>query len=99
MDLEKMQREEGRWRVLVTLNAGRPRPVPESLVLRVLSDVALPFTAASLRRELDYLESRGLIEITGRDSGVWMCELTHLGVDVVEYTVPCNPGIARPERS
>lgn len=98
LDLEKMQREEIRWRILVVLNAGRPKPVSESLVLRVLTDVALPATPASLRRELDYLESRKLVEINGRDSGTWMCELTHLGVDVVEYTVPCNPGIARPER-
>ncbi len=98
MDLEKAQREEARWRVLVVLNAGRPRPVPESLVLRVLTDVSLPATPASLRRELDYLESRKLIEVAGKETGTWMCELTHLGVDVVEYTVPCHAGIARPER-
>lgn len=98
VDMEKVQREEIRWRVLAVLNAGRPRPVAESLILRVLTDVALPATPHSLRRELDYLESRKLIEITHRDGSVWMCELTHLGVDLVEYTVPCHAGIARPEQ-
>lgn len=98
MDMERLHREETRWRVLVVLNAGRPKAVSESLVLRVLTDVALPATPNSLRRELDYLADRGLIEIHDRQAGVWMCELTHLGVDVVEYTVPCNPGVARPEK-
>ena len=98
MDIEREQREEMRWRALVVLNAGRPKPVPESLILRVLTDVSLPATPHSLRRELDYLEHRSLIAITHRERSVWMCELTHLGVDLVEYTVPCHPGIARPEQ-
>lgn len=98
MDIERAQREEMRWRALVVLNAGRPKPVSESLILRVLTDVNLPATPHSLRRELDYLESRKLIEIQQRHGPVWMCELTHLGVDLVEYTVPCHAGIARPER-
>lgn len=98
MDIEREQREEMRWRALVVLNAGRPKPVSESLILRVLTDVALPATPHSLRRELDYLEHRQLIRITNREKPVWMCELTRLGVDVVEYTVACDPGIARPEQ-
>lgn len=96
--MERAQREEMRWRVLVVLNAGRPKEVSETLILRVLTDVALQATPHGLRRELDYLESRKLIEINGRGQPVWTCELTHLGVDVVEYTVPCFPGISRPER-
>lgn len=98
MDLEKVQREEIRWRVLAVLNAGRPKPVPESLILRVLTDISLPATPTSLRRELDYLENRKLIEIADQRAPVWMCELTHYGVDLVEYTVDCHPGIARPVR-
>lgn len=98
MDIEREQREEMRWRVLVVLNAGRPKPVAETLILRVLTDVALPATPHSLRRELDYLEHRSLIHITNCERPTWMCELTRLGVDVVEYTVACDPGIARPEQ-
>jgi len=28
----------------------------------------------------------------------WTAELTRHGVDVVEYTVECEPGIARPKK-
>jgi len=97
-DLERVTRETTRWRILVVLDAGRPHPVSEVLVLQVLDDIRLTATPASLRRELDYLEARGLIEID-RSKSTWLAELTHLGVDVVEYTVPVQPGIARPERS
>jgi hypothetical protein len=97
-DLERAQREEARWRVLATLNAGRPQAVAETLVLRVLTDIRLPMTPTQLRSELKYLEARKLIQIDRNTPNLWLCELTHLGTDVVEYTVPCNAGIARPER-
>lgn len=99
MDLEKAKREELRWRILRVLDAGRPEPVPETIILRALSDAALSATPSELRRELDYLENRKMVDIHGRGtSPVWTAELTHLGVDLVEYTVPCNPGIARPPK-
>lgn len=94
--LERALREETRWRILVALNAGRPRPVSESLILRVLGDLSLQQTPTTLRRELDYLAGRSLVELSGKDGHVWTAVLTSLGVDVVEYTVPCHPGIARP---
>lgn len=97
-ELERAQREEARWRVLAVLNAGRPQAVAETLILRVLTDIRLPMTPAQLRSEMQYLEQRKLISIDRSNATLWLCELTHLGTDVVEYTVPCNPGIARPER-
>lgn len=96
--LDQIQREEVRWRILKVLDAGRPQPVAETLVLRTLDDIKLPVTPSSLRRELDYLEERGLIRITGREGPTWLAELTRQGVDVVEYTVPLEPGIARPKK-
>lgn len=96
MDLEKAQREEMRWRILKVLDAGRPFPVNESLILRTLQDVSLPATAQELRRQLDYLEDRKLIKLLGVGTGLWSAELTHYGVDLIEYTVDCFPGIARP---
>lgn len=98
VDMEKAQREEARWRIMRALDAGRPRPVPETILLRVLQDIELPITAHQLRRELDYLEDRKLVAVKGRDCPVWTAELTHYGVDIVEYTVECFPGIARPKR-
>jgi hypothetical protein len=55
-------------------------------------------TRLELRRELDYLEERELLEISGRDSVQWNAKLTRVGVDLVEYTIPCEPGIARPQK-
>lgn len=96
-DLEKAQREEARWRILKTLDAGRPTELTESLILRVLQDVKLPITAVGLRRELDYLQSRKLVEVKVIDD-VWTADLTHYGIDLVEYTVECFAGIARPPK-
>lgn len=99
MDLEQAKREELRWRILRVLDAGRPEPVLETITLRALSDAQMSCTPSELRREMDYLENRKTIKINGRGQRqVWTAELTHLGVDIVEYTVACNAGIARPPK-
>lgn len=98
VDMEKATREQVRWRILKALDAGRPLPVSELIVMDVLQDSSLPVTPHGLRRELDYLEDRKLITISNKTRPVWNAELTHYGVDLVEYTVECFPGIARPAR-
>lgn len=98
VDVEKLQREEVRWRILQALNAGRPTPLREQFILRVVNDIDLPVSPTGLRRELDYLEERELLRIHDRKTAMWKCELTRTGIDVVEYTVECDPGIARPDR-
>jgi hypothetical protein len=55
-------------------------------------------TQQEIRRELDYLEGRKLIFIQNRHTGTWRAGLARYGVDIVEYTVDCEPGIARPPR-
>jgi hypothetical protein len=91
--------ERVRWYILTTIEAGRPDPVREKLILHTLADSDLVVTAAIIRRELAYLEERVLVHITGRDTtDGWSATLTNTGVDLVEYTIPCNPGIARPPR-
>lgn len=96
IDLEKAQREQTRWRILKVLDAGRPLAVSEMVILQVMQDASLPLTPSGLRRELDYLEDRKLVVLSGRNGPVWSAELSHYGVDVVEYTIDCLPGIARP---
>jgi len=98
IDLERAQREESRWRILRVLDAGRPQPVSESLILRTLQDISLPITPHGLRRELDYLRDRGLVTLQAEDQPTWLASLTRYGVDVVEYTQACEPGIARPRK-
>jgi hypothetical protein len=97
VDMEKARRETNRWLILQCLDCARPMGASESLLLTALADTA-QITQRELRRELDYLEERELLEICGRDSPQWHAKLIRVGVDVVEYTVPCEPGIARPKK-
>ena len=98
IDLEKAQREETRWRILVALNAGRPGKLSETVVFRVLHDASLPVSPNEVRRELDYLRDKGLLDLHGEDGPVWTAELTGAGVDVVEYSVAAPAGISRPKK-
>lgn len=98
IDLQKAVREQARWRILRILDAGRPLPVSENTILLALNDAKLNLTTTELRRELDYLDDRQLVRLFDRDTVVWSAELSHYGVDVVEYTIPCLPGIARPPK-
>jgi len=97
-DLEKKRIEVLRWRILQTLNVGRPYPVDEQTLMATVSGDDMPITPLALRQELDYLEDRNLIEIKEKNTACWSAELTRYGVDIVEYTIDCHPGIARPKK-
>jgi hypothetical protein len=55
-------------------------------------------TPLELRRELDYLSDRKLVELRKEPTGRWFADLTRYGVDICEYNIDCEPGIARPEK-
>ena len=98
-ELAKRRREQLRWLILSTLNAARPIGATESLVMDCVDGVLKSVTRDELRRELDYLESRKLIAVRRDDTRPrWEAKLTRHGADVAEYTVPCEPGIARPTK-
>lgn len=98
VDLDRARREQIRWIVLDALNHGRPYEVVEPLILSAIQGVPVQCTALELRREIDYLEERGLVEIKKLEGSPWLCKLTRSGVDVVEYTTAVEPGIARPKK-
>lgn len=98
MDMEKSQRELIRWYIMVAINSGRPYPVAEPLILAAIQTIPIECTAMALRRELDYLRDRKLATLKTPEGAPWVAELTHYGVDVVEYTVDVLPGIARPKK-
>ena len=83
VDQAKVRRESMRWNILLTLNNARPIGAYEA-------------TALELRRELDYLADRSLVDLKKEPSGRWFADVTRYGVDIAEYTVDCQPGIARP---
>lgn len=98
IDIEQKQREEARWRILRLVDAGRPVPVSEQVIWRVLGDINLSFSLNQLRRELSYLHDLTLIELSGEDSDTWFARLTAGGVDVVEYNAKAPAGVARPRK-
>lgn len=100
IDFEKGSRETTRWLILLTLDRARPLGAGEPLILACVSGAPHHVTALELRRELGYLEERGLVAIdpASKESPAWHAKLTRAGVDVAEYTVACDAGIARPRK-
>lgn len=97
-DLAKTRRESMRWQLLNALNKARPIGALDVLLLSVMQDIYPNCTANELHTELEYLEDRKLINIDKKPIGNWHSKLTHYGVDIVEYTVDCFAGIARPAK-
>lgn len=98
IDHAKVRREALRWLILLTLNNARPMGAYESVVLTVAQSVYPDATPLELRQELAYLHDRELVHVKKNPSGPWHADLTRHGVDVAEYTVDCEPGIARPAK-
>ena len=98
IDTAKVRRESIRWNILLILNNARPCGTYEEVVLATLQSIYPDATALELRRELDYLADRELVALNKEPSGRWFAELNRHGTDVAEYTVECDPGIARPQK-
>lgn len=95
---EKARREGMRWHLINTLNKARPYTSSEVFLLDVMRGIYPDVTTLELRQQLEYLQDRHLIELTKQPSGMWFADLNRLGVDVAEYTIDCQAGIARPEK-
>lgn len=99
IDIARPRHEQVRWVLLLTLNNARPRGAAGDVLLRVVQGALYPdATLLEIRRELDYLEDRRLVEIERSPQGPWLAQLTRHGVDIAEYTIDCGPGIARPAK-
>lgn len=98
IDQVKARREHLRWLILLTLNNARPIGAFEGPILAVAQSEYPDASMLEMRRELDYLGDRDLIDVQRKPDGRWHAELTRHGVDIAEYTVDCEPGIARPEK-
>ncbi len=98
LNMEKAKREQLRWLILLALYAAEPMGTSEAVVKNAIEPVVLDVTMMDKRRQLDYLAERNLIKLTQRDCAVWQAKINRYGIDVVEYTVECDPGIARPKQ-
>lgn len=92
----KVRRETMRWLILNTVNISRPQGMYTEALLPIIQAVYPDATHLELRRELDYLEERELLAIEKDPLDRWFLNLRRYGIEVVEYTCPCDPGIARP---
>ncbi|HET8898093.1 MAG TPA: hypothetical protein VFN09_04890 [Rhodanobacteraceae bacterium] len=98
-DAIKPRPEQIRWVLILTLNNARPRGAGAAVLLGTVQGALYPdATVQEIRRELDYLERRRLVDVEQSPAGPWLARLTHHGVDLAEYTIDCEPGIARPAK-
>ena len=95
---EKARREGMRWHLINTLNKARPYTSSEVFLLDVMRGIYPDATAMELRQQLDYLKDRRLLVLTKQPSGMWFADFNRLGVDIAEYTIECEAGIARPPK-
>ena len=93
---EKIRREAMRWHLLQIADVARPVGIYTEAMLPIIQSVYADSTENELRRNLDYLEERELVKVKKDPTDRWFVELTRTGIEVVEYTIDCQPGIARP---
>jgi hypothetical protein len=98
IDLEKVRREQLRWIMLLALHHASPYGAYEEILLSTAQALYPDATTLEVRKLLDYLEDRHLVQLRKEPTGRWWADLKRLGTDIVEYTVDCEPGIARPEK-
>lgn len=95
-DVAKIRRESMRWYLINTLDKARPHTTSEQFLLDVMRAIYPDATGLEVRRELDYLADRKLVDLNKTPAGAWFADLTRYGVDIAEYTIDCAAGIARP---
>lgn len=98
IDLARSRRETLRWLLILALYNARPSDLVEAVMLSIAQTMYPDSTPIEIRRELDYLSDRKLVELKKSPSGPWWGNLTRYGTDIAEYTVECEPGIARPQK-
>lgn len=91
----RVRREQMRWLALSHLDVARPQAMTDLALLALIQTVYPEATVPELRRELQYLALRDLLTSVDK-YGRWRLSLTYQGIDVVEYTDSCPPGIGRP---
>jgi len=98
IDEAKQRREFTRWVLILALYNARPYGAQEEVLLSTLQGVYADCTKLEMRRELDYVAVRGLVDVTKHPDGHWSAKLNHHGHDFAEYSIDALPGIARPPK-
>ena len=85
-----------RWEILRTLDVGGHLGATETMLLSVVGAAFITADRQLVRDEMHYLEDRKLISVERHEIDPWRAVLTRHGRDLVDYQIPCEPGIRRP---
>ena len=96
LDTAKIRRESLRWYLILALYNARPEELCEEIIQGTMRAIYPDVSPMEVRQQLDYLADRELVKLRKEPSGRWWGDLTRFGTDLAEYTVDCDPGIARP---
>ncbi len=81
------RRKDIRVIAFAAIDAGHPIGANESLILRVLGNVAIACSESELRRELCYLEDKGIIRLDRLDGAPWLARLVGPATGIAEGNV------------
>lgn len=95
---DRDRREFMRWVLLLAANINRPTHSTLRFLVGVVRGEYANATEMEVRRELDYLATRNLVKVEIDTLEQVSADLTRHGIDIAEYTVPVEPGIARPPK-
>lgn len=98
IDAAKVRREQLRWYLILALYNARPEALCEEIIQGTMRAIYPDCTAMEVRQQLDYLEDCELVKLRKEPAGRWWGDLTRIGTDLAEYTIDCEPGIARPTK-
>lgn len=98
IDAAKVRRESLRWYLILALYNARPEELCEEIIQGTMRSIYPDISPMEVRQQLDYLDDRDLVKLRKEPSGRWWGSLTRIGTDLAEYTISCEPGIARPAK-
>lgn len=98
MDNDQTRRRFVRWCLLSALHNAQAYGCYEEALLQIVQAIYPDATREETRQCLDYLAKRELITVDKQPNGRWRADIGRHGVDICEYEVTCEPGIARPPK-
>lgn len=100
--MNSLEHKEIRYRILRTLHISHPFGVKESLILMTVNDAGHRVAEKDIASEVVYLREKGYIESDKKPSRtlrteLWFHTITPKGIDLLEGTIPPDPGISEGE--
>ena len=93
-DVDRLKRST----ILHALRAGGRLGATEARILTVLGERRLTFARSWMRDRLAHLEAHKPIEVERREADPWWAGLARRDLDITDYAVACETGIARPPK-